>query len=163
MLNDISRDGKLYYLPGPSQVRGIIYNKTLFEEKGWEVPKDFEGFISLCKTIEDSGMRSLQLGLGNGEVLDTAFIGYGLSDCLSKPQDAQWLADYNNGENSFGDHFGPALDTFQRLIDEGILKKERPGYHLFRSRKDAFFAAVCDGRRFRIACQARLQYHGNDG
>lgn len=123
MLNDISRDGKLYYLPGPSQVRGIIYNKTLFEEKGWEVPKDFEGFISLCKTIEDSGMRSLQLGLGNGEVLDTAFIGYGLSDCLSKPQDAQWLADYNNGENSFGDHFGPALDTFQRLIDEGILKK----------------------------------------
>lgn len=25
MLNDISTDGKLYYLPGPAQVRGIVY------------------------------------------------------------------------------------------------------------------------------------------
>lgn len=33
MLNSIARDGKLYYLPGPAQVRGIVYNKTLFEEK----------------------------------------------------------------------------------------------------------------------------------
>ena len=56
MLNSIARDGKLYYLPGPAQVRGIVYNKTLFEEKGWKVPNDFNSFIALCRTIEASGI-----------------------------------------------------------------------------------------------------------
>ena len=56
MLNSIARDGKLYYLPGPAQVRGIVYNKTLFEEKGWKVPYDFNRFIALCRTIEASGI-----------------------------------------------------------------------------------------------------------
>lgn len=122
MLNHISRGGKLYYLPGPSQVRGIVYNKTLFQERGWQVPTDYEGFLALCKTIEESGMRSLQLGLGNAEVLDTAFVGYNYANYFSKPQDIQWLADYNNGKGSFAEHFGGALETFQQMADAGIWK-----------------------------------------
>lgn len=123
MLNTIERDGSLYYLPGPAQVRGIVYNKTLFEEKGWQVPKSFEEFVALCKTIEASGMRSLQLGLGNAEVLDTAFVGYGYADCFSSPQDTQWLKDYNAGQGKFADHFLPALENFQTLIDSGVLRE----------------------------------------
>lgn len=123
MLNNISRDGKLFYLPGPSQVRAILYNKTLFKEKGWAVPTDFESFVALCKTIEESGMRSLQLGLGNAEVFDTAFVGYGYQQSFFSPQNAQALVDYNDGKGSFGTNFMPALETFQRLIDEGVLKK----------------------------------------
>lgn len=122
-LNEISRDGKLYYLPGPAQVRGIVYNKTLFEEQGWQVPSDFNGFIELCKTIELSGIRSLQLGLKNSEVLDTAFTGYGYADSYSNPLDSQWVKSYEEGSGkSFGDHYGSALDTFQTLIDAGVLR-----------------------------------------
>lgn len=121
-LNTISKDGKLFYLPGPSQIRGIVYNKTLFKEKGWEVPANYDGFISLCKEIEASGIRSLQLGLKSPEVLDTAFIGYSFDDCYSTPEDAKWLSDYSEGKGSFGDHFTPALETFQNLIDEGVLQ-----------------------------------------
>lgn len=123
-LNEISSDGKLYYLPGPAQIRGIVYNKTLFAEKGWEVPEDFEGFITLCQKIEADGMRSLQLGLGNAEVLDTAFVGYNYASSYSTPKDAQWIADYNSGKGSFGDHFRPALETYQTLIESGVLKPE---------------------------------------
>ena len=61
MLNNISRDGTLFYLPGPSQVRGILYNKTLFQENGWEVPGNYDEFTELCKTIEDSGSLSILL------------------------------------------------------------------------------------------------------
>lgn len=142
MLNDISRDGKLYYLPGPAQVRGILYNKTLFEEKGWQVPKDFTGFVELCKTIEASGMRSLQLGLGNEEVLDTAFVGYSYEECYSKPMDTQWIEEYNNGEHSFGEHFSPALDTFQYMIDQGVLKKEDLDIS-YAEREKMFFTREC--------------------
>ncbi|MEG2604685.1 MAG: extracellular solute-binding protein [Clostridia bacterium] len=121
-LNEISRNGKLYYLPGPSQIRGIVYNKTLFEEKGWALPTDFESFLALCQTIEADGIRSLQLGLGNPEVLDTAFVGYGYASCYNTPEDVQWIVDYNNGKGSFGDHFAPALSTFELLIDKGVLQ-----------------------------------------
>ncbi|MEG0694629.1 MAG: extracellular solute-binding protein [Erysipelotrichaceae bacterium] len=122
-LENISENGNLYYLPGPSQLRGIIYNKTMFEEKGWQVPTDFESFISLCHTIEASGTRSLQLGLKNSEVLDTAFVGYGYDECFSKPKDVSWRKNYDKGKGKFFDQYEPALTTFQRLIDEGVLKK----------------------------------------
>ncbi|MEG0594976.1 MAG: extracellular solute-binding protein, partial [Christensenella sp.] len=121
-LDKISRGGKLYYLPGPAQIRGIVYNKTLFEENGWALPRDFDEFVVLCQKIEASGMRSLQLGLGNPEVLDTAFVGYSYADCYSTPKDVQWITDYNNGKGNFGDHFRPALDTFQTLINSDILQ-----------------------------------------
>ncbi|MEG2200214.1 MAG: extracellular solute-binding protein, partial [Anaerovorax sp.] len=123
MLNDISRHGKLYYLPGPSQVRGIVYNKTLFQENGWVVPDNYEGFIQLCKDIEAAGIRSLQLGLGNKEVLDTAFVGYGYESSFSKPENMQNIENYNQGKGSFADNFMPALETFQNLLDEGVLQK----------------------------------------
>lgn len=142
MLNQISRDGKLYYLPGPSQVRGILYNKTMFAENGWEVPNDFDGFIRLCKDIEETGIRALQLGLGNAEVLDTAFVGYGLASSFSKPGDAKWLEDYNQGKGNFIDHFEPALDTFQTLIDEGILRKGDLNLY-YQDRERMFFAREC--------------------
>ena len=122
MLNDISTDGKLYYLPGPAQVRGIVYNKTLFKEKGWEVPKDYEGFLELCKTIEASGIRSIQLGFQNQEVLDTAFVGYNFGNYFSRPQDLEWMDDYNQGIGSFGEQFGGALDVFQQMTDAGVWK-----------------------------------------
>lgn len=142
MLSTISKGGKLYYLPGPSQVRSIVYNKTLFKEYGWEVPTDFESFIALCKEIEATGIRSLQLGLGNSEVLDTAFVGYGYESAFSSPQNTKMIEDYNNGLGSFGDNFTPALATFQRLIDEGILKKEDLSVY-YQDREQMLFTRKC--------------------
>lgn len=123
MLNDISKDGKLFYLPGPSQVRGIVYNKTLFEENNWQVPTNLDEFIKLCSDIEKTGIRSLQLGLKNSEVLDTAFVGYSYADCFSQPKDKKWIEAYNNGSGKFLDHFDTGLETFQYLVDSNILKK----------------------------------------
>ena len=56
-----------------AQVRDIVYNTILFEEKGWKVPYDFNRFIALCRTIEARGIRSIHLGFGNSELLYTAF------------------------------------------------------------------------------------------
>ena len=48
-----------------------------------------------------------------------AFDGNG----FSTPADAQWLADYKRGRGSFGEHFRPALNTFQTMLDTGVWKK----------------------------------------
>ena len=49
--------------------------------------------------------------------------GYSYGNGFSTPTDAQWLADYKRGRGSFGEHFRPALNTFQTMIDTGVWKK----------------------------------------
>lgn len=124
MLDTITtEDGSLYYLPGPADIRGIIYNKTLFKEKGWDVPTNYDEFITLCKTIEESGMRAFELSFGNEEVLDTGFVAFNFGDAFSKPTDTNWLYEYKENQvGNFNDHFSTALTTFQELIDAGVYK-----------------------------------------
>lgn len=125
MLDSIaSEGGELYYLPGPAQTRGIVYNKTMFAENGWEVPSNYDEFIALCKQIEATGMRAYQLSLNNQEVLDTAFMSANYGGYFAKPKDIAWLYEYNQGKGQFMDHFAGAMDTFQEMIDIGIYKEE---------------------------------------
>lgn len=49
--------------------------------------------------------------------------GYSYGSGFSPPADAQWLADYKRGRGSFGEHFRPALNTFQTMLDTGVWKK----------------------------------------
>ncbi|MGO0984582.1 extracellular solute-binding protein [Clostridioides difficile] len=142
MLKPITRDGKLYYLPGPATIRAIVYNKTLFEENGWDVPKNYNEFMDLCQKIEKTGIRSLQLSLGNEEVLETPFIGFNYANSFSKPEDAKWLDNYNKGNGSFGDHFKPSLDVFQELIQKGILKKTDLNLH-YQDSQNMLFTRKC--------------------
>lgn len=60
-LNSIAMGGKLYYLPFFIGLKGIIYNKTLFEEKGWSVPQSYTEFIGLIKDIYASGMLPISV------------------------------------------------------------------------------------------------------
>ncbi len=48
--------GDHYYLftGGSAGAWGIYYNKTMFEEKGWEVPKTYEELIALCDNIYEN-------------------------------------------------------------------------------------------------------------
>ena len=125
MLDSIAtKEGELYYLPGPASLRGIIYNKTLFAEKGWQVPANYTEFLALCKTIQASGMRPFQLPLGNQEVLDTAFIGFNYGNAFSSPKDTEWISKYLKGEGKFIEHFASSFETFQELIDNGLYQKD---------------------------------------
>mgnify|MGYP001191489428 CR=1 FL=1 len=49
-------DGKIYSLPLVFDTWGTWYNKALFEDKGYEVPKDFESWMASMEEIKnDSG------------------------------------------------------------------------------------------------------------
>jgi hypothetical protein len=49
-------DGGLYYLPGPSDIYGIVYDKTMFDENGWQLPSSYSEFVELINTINDAGL-----------------------------------------------------------------------------------------------------------
>ena len=81
-LEALDADGTLRQLPINSTVKGIFYNKTLFEEHGWEIPSTRDELFELCEEISAEGIRpfvpclkySVQevgLGLSNRELLGT--------------------------------------------------------------------------------------------
>ena len=54
-LEFIPQDG-VYALPYVANCAGILYNKDMFEENGWEVPTTWSEFTALCDTISESGV-----------------------------------------------------------------------------------------------------------
>lgn len=57
-------DGSLYgFSTWGVDYEGILYNKTLFDEKGWKVPTTWDDFLTLCDTIAKDGIVPFYEGL----------------------------------------------------------------------------------------------------
>lgn len=54
-LEFIPQDG-VHALPYVANCAGILYNKDIFEENGWEIPTTWSEFTALCDTISESGV-----------------------------------------------------------------------------------------------------------
>lgn len=60
-LEFIPQDG-IYALPYVANCAGILYNRDMFTENGWEVPQTWNEFLTLCDEIQSSGIQPLYLG-----------------------------------------------------------------------------------------------------
>lgn len=49
-------DGKIYLAPTEAGAQGLYYNKTLFESKGWKVPKTWDEFFALGDIAKKDGI-----------------------------------------------------------------------------------------------------------
>lgn len=52
----------IYALPYVANAAGILYNKDMFEEHGWEIPETWDEFLALCEEIQSSGIQPIYLG-----------------------------------------------------------------------------------------------------
>jgi len=52
VVDSLRVNGEAYVLMSNMNVAGICYNKTMFKEHGWEVPRNWEEFAALCETIK---------------------------------------------------------------------------------------------------------------
>lgn len=48
---------KIYGIPLVLNSWGIFYDKSLFKEKGWEVPKDYQAFLKVSEQIKAAGIN----------------------------------------------------------------------------------------------------------
>lgn len=55
-------DGKTYALPYAKSTEVLYYNKTYFDEKGYEVPTTWEEMETLCATIKTAEPNNIPLG-----------------------------------------------------------------------------------------------------
>jgi len=51
-----------YGVPYVANAAGVLYNREMFEEHGWEIPTTWDEFINLCDTIEAEGIQPLYFG-----------------------------------------------------------------------------------------------------
>ena len=60
-LEFIPEDG-VYAMPYMANAAGVLYNKDMFEEHDWEIPKTWDEFMDLCQEIQDEGVTPLVFG-----------------------------------------------------------------------------------------------------
>lgn len=49
-------------LPYVSNAAGVLYNRTMFQENGWEIPSTWNEFLTLCDNIRSAGVQPLYFG-----------------------------------------------------------------------------------------------------
>jgi hypothetical protein len=133
----VTSEGKLYYLPGPSDVYGIIYDTVLFQENGWELPHSYSEFVELLDTIRQANLTATYVDSDGNTKTDTVvpiqptmmypdmfqivFNTYGYEEAFEGTENFRWLTEYQNGNGSLVGHAEPAVEKFKALFDDGIL------------------------------------------
>ena len=119
-LNSCKYQGSLYYLPGPATALGIVYDKELFAENGWEVPHSLTEFETLCATINATGIRAYQPSLYYHSSVKAFFAGFNYGTVYAGADNIRWLQNYQKGEETMSGHMEPAFERMERFLELGI-------------------------------------------
>lgn len=148
-LNSCKYEGSLYYLPGPSTVTGIVYNKDLFAENGWKVPKSLTEFEALCETIQKTGIRAYQPSLYFNSSVKALFSGLNYSTIFAGTDNIRWLENYRKGQETMEGHMEPAFERMQQYLKKGIFQVGdfdiQPGKRSRMLYKDHTCAMISEG------------------
>ncbi|MDO4581938.1 MAG: extracellular solute-binding protein [Bacillota bacterium] len=120
-------DGKVYFLPGPSDMMMIAYNKTMFDAYGWQEPQTYDEFLRLCEQItEDTGGEVVPFNPNAkyASYLVPFFMLSSYDRIFSHVSDWQWLNDFMNGNAAFTGHMEPFFTDAQKMMDIGVLSEE---------------------------------------
>ncbi len=68
-------DGKLYSLPSEVETLVLYYNKSLFEQKGWQPPKTIDELMALAEQIASDGIILFAHGNADWRAANEWFVG----------------------------------------------------------------------------------------
>ena len=120
ILDQVSIDGGVYLLPVNYVMYGIFYNKTLMEEKGWEVPTSFDELEILCGKIEEEGMIPGVIGTQLTGNTFSAVFNLAKTDWLTTPDGVNWKQDFLSGNATAEGIWENTMDYVQRYMDIGM-------------------------------------------
>jgi len=110
-LEFIPKDG-IYALPYAANCAGILYNKDMFKENGWEIPTTWTEFINLCEKIQESGQQPLYFGFKDTWTTLAPWnaLAVGLAD-------ADICSQVNSGNTTFSEGYTEVADKIKILLD----------------------------------------------
>ena len=134
-------NGQLYSMPGEVETLVLYYNKTLFEEKGYALPKTMDELMALAEQIEADGL--IPFGHGNAEwrPANEWFVGEFLNHIAGPDRVYQALT----GEIRWDDPaFVQAIDALTTMQQNGWFMGGLDRY--YTATFDDFHAAFGDGK-----------------
>lgn len=110
-LEFIPQEG-IYALPYVANAAGVLYNKDMFEEHGWEIPETWSEFTALCEQIESEGIQPLYLGYKDTWTCLAPWnaLAVGLT-----PSDT--CAQVNQGNTTFTDNYREVAEKTEALLE----------------------------------------------
>lgn len=110
----VPMDG-IYGVPYIANAAGMLYNKDMFAEKGWDIPETWDEFIALCEEIKAEG-EALPLYLG---FLDTWTILSPWNSILVDLVPQDHIRKVNAGEAKFADYYREPAEKLYQLLQYG--------------------------------------------
>ena len=109
-LEFIPQDG-IYALPYVANAAGVLYNKDMFEEHGWEIPETWSEFTALCEQIQSEGIQPLYLGYKDTWTCLAPWnaLAVGLT-----PSDT--CAQVNQGNTTFAENYRETAEKTEALL-----------------------------------------------
>jgi raffinose/stachyose/melibiose transport system substrate-binding protein len=102
----------VYALPFVANAAGILYNKDMFEEHGWEIPTTWTEFIDLCEEIQSEGITPLYFGYK-----DTWTTLAPWNSLAVSLVDSDVCSQVNAGETTFEEAYSEVADKQKQMLD----------------------------------------------
>lgn len=101
-------------VPYVANAAGVLYNKEMFEEHGWQIPETWTEFLQLCDTIEGEGIQPLYFGFK--DVWTCLAPWNALAVDLA---DADVCQQVNRGETTFSKEYKEVAEKMLELLPYG--------------------------------------------
>ncbi|MFT3983477.1 MAG: ABC transporter substrate-binding protein [Lachnospiraceae bacterium] len=110
----VSADGVVYGIPfSSSRAEGIMYNKSMYEKYGLEVPKTWDEFISNCDVLKEAGETAILGAFADSWTTQICFLGDAYNLVTNNPD---FAASFDAGEAKWATT-PEALRSFEKLAD----------------------------------------------
>lgn len=120
-LNDISVDGAIYLVPAGMSIGGTWYNKTLFDENGWEVPKSLPELEALIPEIEAAGVKLVECATQYTGATFSYFFDFNAPEYFTSLDGIAWQNEFLKGDSMAAGTLEDCADRFQYFINLGML------------------------------------------
>lgn len=101
-------------VPYVANAAGVLYNKDMFEEHGWEIPTTWTEFINLCEQIESENVQPLYFGYRDTWTCLAPWNALAVSLA-----DADVSAQVNRGETTYTEAYSEVADKIAQLLPYG--------------------------------------------
>ena len=102
----------IYAVPYVANAAGVLYNREMFQENGWEIPATWTEFLTLCDTIQASGQQPLYFGFKDTW---TCLAPWNAICVDLAPADI--CAQVNRGEATFTEAYREVAEKTYKLLD----------------------------------------------
>ncbi|MCD8021144.1 MAG: ABC transporter substrate-binding protein [Clostridiales bacterium] len=101
-------------VPYVANAAGVLYNKEMFEEYGWEIPTTWDEFMQLCEDIQAQGIQPLYFGFKDTWTCLTPWNAMAVS---LAPSDV--CQQVNLGETTFTDEYREVAEKYLEMLQYG--------------------------------------------